>query len=239
MFLLSHTSQDDLVEVTLYAHKVPFWWQEHTKGSEDWFSLKTHFSYAPPPSSSSSSITARNVTDVFARAPTCKESQWLEKMRVYKPVRTGHHVWTTERRFITWPFGDLKRDQFVIIECSIGRRSVASSESHWIGWLHSSHNSMSDFPYVIMMVRIFFYTLLQNEGTGKTLGMEGSGDDYGFCLRITLARFQKICLRMGTLQEGFRRRGTNDNGMAERTASVPLGTHWNIFSFSYTRRIHF
>jgi len=84
---------------------------------------------------------------------------------------------------------------------------------------------MSDFPYVIMMVRIFFYTLLQNEGTGKTLGMEGSGDDYGFCLRITLARFQKICLRMGTLQEGFRRRGTNDNGMAERTASVPLGTH--------------
>lgn len=158
-FYCLHTSQDDLAEVTLYAHKVPFWWQEHTKGSEDWFSLKTHFSYPPPHplSSSSSSITARNVTDVFARAATSKESQWLEKMRVYKPVRTGHHVWTTERRFITWPFGDLKRDQFVIIECSIGRRSVAGSESHWIGWLHSSHNSMSDFPYVIMTVRIFFF----------------------------------------------------------------------------------
>ena len=84
---------------------------------------------------------------------------------------------------------------------------------------------MSDFPYVIMTVRIFFSSLLQNEGADKTLGMKGSGDDYGFCLRITLARFQKICLRMGTLQEGFRRRGTNYNGTAERTANVPLGTH--------------
>jgi hypothetical protein len=76
-----------------------------------------------------------------------------------------------------------------------------------------------------MTVRIFFFSLLQNEGTGKTLGMKGSGDDYGFCLRITLARFLKICLRMGTLQDGFRRRGTNDNGMVETAANVPLGTH--------------
>jgi len=83
---------------------------------------------------------------------------------------------------------------------------------------------MSDFPYIIMTVRFFFSSLLQNEGTGKTLGMKGSGDDYGFCLRITLARFRKICLRMGTLQEGFRRRGTNDNEMAEMAANVPLGT---------------
>jgi hypothetical protein len=75
---------------------------------------------------------------------------------------------------------------------------------------------------------------LQNEGTGKTLGMKGSGDDYGFGLRITLARFQKICLRMGTLQEGFRRRGTKDNGMAERVAIVPLSTDTETYFLLHT-----
>lgn len=93
---------------------------------------------------------------------------------------------------------------------------------------------MADFPYVIMTVTFFFYSLLQNEGTGKTLEMKGSGDDYGFCLRVTLARFQKICLCRGTLQEGFRRRGTNDNGTAEKAENVPLGTQTETYFLTHT-----
>jgi hypothetical protein len=60
---------------------------------------------------------------------------------------------------------------------------------------------MSDFPLRYYDGQNFFLvSLLQNQCTGKTLGMKVLKDDCGFCLRVTLARFQKICLCMDLSQ---------------------------------------